>query len=129
MIPAKKARLILEIDIEQKAKENLDLQEVLKERDIKLAEAQKTQVDLLRKQRELDDANSKASPVASRVAVRPVKFCQRVTATSTYAGLKRNALRASGWTGCPGGISTGISAPGLLPSASSSVRSSYCTQL
>ena len=53
---AKKARLILEIDIEQKAKENLDLQEVLKERDIKLAEAQKTQVDLLRKQRELDDA-------------------------------------------------------------------------
>jgi hypothetical protein len=53
---AKKARLILEIDIEQKAKENLDLQEVLKERDIKLAEAQKSQVDLLRKQRELDDA-------------------------------------------------------------------------
>jgi hypothetical protein len=32
------------------------LQEVLKDRDIKLAEAQKTQVDLLRKQRELDDA-------------------------------------------------------------------------
>lgn len=31
-------------------------QEVLKDRDIKLAEAQKTQVDLLRKQRELDDA-------------------------------------------------------------------------
>jgi hypothetical protein len=53
---AKKARLILEIDIEQRTKENLDLQEVLKERDIKLAEAQKTQVDLLRKQRELDDA-------------------------------------------------------------------------
>ena len=26
---------------------------------------------------------SKASPVASRVAVCPVKFCQRVTATST----------------------------------------------
>jgi hypothetical protein len=53
---AKKARLILETDIERKAKEVADLQEVLRDRDIKLAEAQKTQVDLLRKQRELDDA-------------------------------------------------------------------------
>ena len=53
---AKKARLFLETDIERKAKEVADLQEVLKDRDIKLAEAQKTQVDLLRKQRELDDA-------------------------------------------------------------------------
>ncbi|MGO9236595.1 MAG: DUF2130 domain-containing protein [Methylocella sp.] len=53
---AKKARLILETDIDRKAKEVADLQEVLKDRDIKLAEAQKTQVDLLRKQRELDDA-------------------------------------------------------------------------
>jgi len=53
---AKKARLFLETDIDRKAKEVADLQEVLKDRDIKLAEAQKTQVDLLRKQRELDDA-------------------------------------------------------------------------
>jgi hypothetical protein len=53
---AKKARLILETDIERKAKEVADLQEVLRDRDIKLVEAQKTQVDLLRKQRELDDA-------------------------------------------------------------------------
>jgi len=53
---AKKARLILTNDLEQKAKEVADLQEVLKDRDTKLAEAQKTQVDLLRKQRELDDA-------------------------------------------------------------------------
>ena len=53
---AKNARLILETDIDRKAKEVADLQEVLKDRDIKLAEAQKTQVDLLRKQRELDDA-------------------------------------------------------------------------
>jgi hypothetical protein len=53
---AKKARRILETDIDRKAKEVTELQEVLKDRDIKLAEAQKTQVDLLRKQRELDDA-------------------------------------------------------------------------
>jgi hypothetical protein len=53
---AKKARLFLETDIERNAKEVAHLQEVLKARDIKLAEAQKTQLDLLRKQRELDDA-------------------------------------------------------------------------
>ena len=41
----KKARLIFETDIEQKAKEVADLQAVLKDRDIRLAEAQKAQVD------------------------------------------------------------------------------------
>jgi hypothetical protein len=52
----KKARLIFETDIGRKAKEVAELQAVLKDRDIRLAEAQKTQIDLLRKQRELDDA-------------------------------------------------------------------------
>ncbi|MBL8024380.1 MAG: DUF2130 domain-containing protein [Elusimicrobia bacterium] len=51
-----KARLTLAMDLDQKAKEINDLQEVLKTRDAKLAEAQKAQADLLRKQRELDDA-------------------------------------------------------------------------
>jgi hypothetical protein len=49
---AKNARLILETDIKGQAKEVAYLQDVLKERDGKLAEAQKTQLDLLRKQRE-----------------------------------------------------------------------------
>jgi hypothetical protein len=53
---AKKALLFLETDIERNAKEVAYLHEVLKDRDIKLAEAQTTQLDLLRKQRELDDA-------------------------------------------------------------------------
>jgi hypothetical protein len=53
---AKKARLVLAADLEQKTKEVSDLQEVLNERDTKLAEAQKAQVGLIRKQRELDDA-------------------------------------------------------------------------
>jgi hypothetical protein len=51
-----KARLSLATDLDQKAKEIIDLQEVLKSRDAKLAEAQKAQAELLRKQRELDDA-------------------------------------------------------------------------
>ncbi|MDE2462666.1 MAG: DUF2130 domain-containing protein [Alphaproteobacteria bacterium] len=52
---AKKAKLAAATDLEQKTKEVADLQDVLKERDKKLAEAQKSQADLLRKHRELDD--------------------------------------------------------------------------
>jgi hypothetical protein len=53
---SKKAKLAAANDLEQKAKEVSELQEVLKQRNEKLAEAQKAQADLLRKQRELDDA-------------------------------------------------------------------------
>jgi hypothetical protein len=52
----KKARLLLAGDLDQKIQELTELQEVLKQRDEKLAEAQKAQADLIRKQRELDDA-------------------------------------------------------------------------
>ena len=51
-----KAKLALGNDIDQKAKEISTLQEVLKQRDAKLADAQKAQAELMRKQRELDDA-------------------------------------------------------------------------
>ena len=53
---AKKARVAIGNDLEQKAKELVELNEVLKQRDEKLAEAQKAQAELIRKQRELDDA-------------------------------------------------------------------------
>src|SRR3990172_3085561 len=53
---SKKAKLALATDLEQKAKEITNLQEVLKLRDDKLAEAQKAQAEFIRKQRELDDA-------------------------------------------------------------------------
>ncbi|HVX35706.1 MAG TPA: DUF2130 domain-containing protein [Hyphomicrobium sp.] len=53
---AQKAKLRAASDLEHKAKEIVELQEVLKERNVKLEEAQKAQADLLRKQRELDDA-------------------------------------------------------------------------
>lgn len=53
---ARKARKSVELDIEQKSKELVELQETLKSREAKLAEAQKAQADLIRKQRELDDA-------------------------------------------------------------------------
>lgn len=53
---AKKAKLVAANELEQKTKEINELGEVLKQRDVKLAEAQKAQADLIRKQRELDDA-------------------------------------------------------------------------
>jgi hypothetical protein len=53
---ARKAKLIVAADLTLKTRELADLQEVLKERDKKLTEAQQAQVDLIRKQRELDDA-------------------------------------------------------------------------
>jgi hypothetical protein len=52
----KNARLVLTNDLEQQARKLENLQEVLKERDAKLAEAQTAQAELIRKQRELDDA-------------------------------------------------------------------------
>ena len=53
---AKKAKLALGNELDRKVNELNDLQEVLKQRDAKLADAQKAQADLIRKQRELDDA-------------------------------------------------------------------------
>lgn len=53
---SKKAKLASAAELENKARELADLQEVLNANNQKLAEAQKTQADLIKKQRELDDA-------------------------------------------------------------------------
>ena len=52
----KKAKLALGNDLDQKSKEINTLQDILKQRDVKLAEAQQAQAELIRKERELDDA-------------------------------------------------------------------------
>src|SRR5271154_2938307 len=53
---AQKAKRLVAIDVDAKVKEIADLNDVLKQRDAKLAEAQQAQADLIKKQRELDDA-------------------------------------------------------------------------
>lgn len=53
---AKKARQAAASDLEQVSREMAELQDLLKSREEKLAEAQKAQADLIKKQRELDDA-------------------------------------------------------------------------
>lgn len=52
---SKKAKQASAAELENKARELIDLQEVLKSRDEKLAEAQQAQADLIKKQRALDD--------------------------------------------------------------------------
>lgn len=53
---ARKARLALADDLDRRQKEIGELTELLRLREEKLAEAQKAQADILRRQRELDDA-------------------------------------------------------------------------
>jgi len=53
---SKKAKLASAAELDAKARELTELHEVLKVRDEKLAEAQRAQADLIKKQRELDDA-------------------------------------------------------------------------
>ena len=53
---AKKAKLASAAELDAKTRELTELHEVLKIRDEKLAEAQKAQAELIKKQRELDDA-------------------------------------------------------------------------
>lgn len=53
---AGKVRAAVGAELEQQKKERAELEEVLKQREVKLAEAQKAQAELIRKQRELDDA-------------------------------------------------------------------------
>ena len=63
-----RAKLALGNDLDQRAKEISTLQEVLKQRDIKLGEAQKAQAELIQKQRELDDAKRELDlTIAKRV--------------------------------------------------------------
>ena len=53
---AKKARLLVSDELAGKARELAELEAIVKAKDDKLAEAQKAQAELIRKQRELDDA-------------------------------------------------------------------------
>lgn len=52
---SRRAKLAAATELEGKARELADLQEVLKARDAKLAEAQQAQAEFIKKQRELDD--------------------------------------------------------------------------
>jgi hypothetical protein len=65
---SRKAKALLGLDLEKKSRELLELNQMLQDRESKLAEAQKAQAEFLRKQRELDDAKREIDlTVESRV--------------------------------------------------------------
>jgi hypothetical protein len=65
---SKKAKQASAAELESKARELSELQEVLKSREAKLAEAQQAQAELITKQRELDDAKRELElTIAKRV--------------------------------------------------------------
>ena len=75
---AKKAKRVLEDDLDQRAKEISELQAILKQRDVKLAEAQKAQAEATRKQRELEDAKRELElTVARRVQAELDAACEK----------------------------------------------------
>jgi len=75
---AKKAKLALGSDLEQKTNELNELQAILKQKDTKLAEAQKAQAEVTRKQRELDDAKRELDlTVAKRVQTELDAACEK----------------------------------------------------
>jgi hypothetical protein len=75
---AKKAKRALENDLDQRAKEITELQEILKQREMKLAEAQKAQAEVTRKQRELEDAKRELElTVAKRVQAEIDAACDK----------------------------------------------------
>ena len=91
---AKKAKLALQGDLEQKAREVADLNEVLKQRDAKLAEAQKAQADLLRKQRELDDAKREFELTVERRVQEGLTTTREQAKKEAEEGLKLKVMEA-----------------------------------
>jgi hypothetical protein len=63
---SKKARLLLQTDLSDAAAQNQALREALAARDEKLQQAQKAQAELLRKERELDDARREVELTVQR---------------------------------------------------------------
>ncbi len=89
---AKKAKLALQTDLDQKAKEVADLQELIKEREAKLAEAQKAQADLLRKQRELDDAKRELELTVEKRVQEGLSVTREQAKKEAEEGLKLKVL-------------------------------------
>ena len=78
---AQKAKRLVAIDVDAKVKEIADLNDVLRQRDAKLAEAQQAQADLIKKQRELDDAKREMDlTIQKQVQVTPATAFEGRTA-------------------------------------------------
>lgn len=91
---ARKARLALQNDLDQKAKDVIDLQDILRQREAKLAEAQKAQADLLRKQRELDDAKRELDLTVEKRVQEGLAVTREQAKKEAEEGLKLKVMEA-----------------------------------
>lgn len=85
---AKNARRLLAADMDKQAKELADLQEVLKDRDVKLAAAQKAEAELIRKQRELDDAKREVDLTVEKKVQESLATVREKAKSEAEEGLK-----------------------------------------
>ena len=84
----RKAKRAAALDLEAKTKEVGDLQEVLKQRNEKLKEAQQAQADLIRKQRELDDAKRELELTVEKRVQASVEEVRQKAKQEAEEGLK-----------------------------------------
>lgn len=89
---SQKAKARAASDIEAKNRELAELQDVLVERDAKLADAQKAQADLIRKQRELDDATREMSLTIERKVQESLTAVRDKAKLEAEEGLKLRVL-------------------------------------
>ena len=85
---AKKAKLAAAMDLEAKAKEVTELQDVLKQRDEKLKQAQQAQAEVLRKQRELDDAKRELDLTVEKRVQASIEQVRQKATREAEEGLK-----------------------------------------
>ncbi|UPJ49635.1 DUF2130 domain-containing protein [Bradyrhizobium sp. 200] len=85
---AKRAQVAAAADLESKSREVADLQALLGQRDAKLQEAQKAQAELLRKQRELDDAKRELDLTVEKRVQESVNEIRLKAKTEAEEGLK-----------------------------------------
>jgi len=91
---SKKAKLALQIDIDQKTRELADLQDVLNQREVKLAEAQKAQADLIRQKRELDDAKRELELTVEKRVQDGLSATREQAKKEAEEGLKHKVMEA-----------------------------------
>jgi hypothetical protein len=91
---SKKAKLALQTDIDQKTRELVELQDVLNQRDVKLAEAQKAQADLIRQKRELDDAKRELELTVEKRVQDGLSATREQAKKEAEEGLKHKVMEA-----------------------------------
>lgn len=91
---AKKAKLVLQMDIDQSTRALADLQVVVTQQNAKLAEAQKAQADLLRKQRELDDAKREVELTVEKRVQEGLTATREQAKKEAEEGLKFKVMEA-----------------------------------